>query len=63
MGYRKVTAITRVKGYDDYKNFFDPEWMSTQACMEVFASMGAAKKTTFERKHFGLVGEPEAIRG
>ena len=32
-------AITRVKGYGDYKNFYDPEWISTQARVEVFAAL------------------------
>jgi len=29
-------AITRVKGYGDYKNFYSPEWVSEQARIEVF---------------------------
>jgi nitrogen regulatory protein P-II 1 len=29
-------AITRVKGYGDYKNFYSPEWVSEQARVEVF---------------------------
>ena len=32
-------AITRIKGYGDYKNFYDPEWVSTQARVEVFAAL------------------------
>jgi nitrogen regulatory protein P-II 1 len=37
-------AITRIKGYGDYKNFFDPEWVSTQARVEVFASVTHATR-------------------
>lgn len=32
-------AITRIKGYGDYKNFYDPEWISMQARVEVFAEL------------------------
>ena len=32
-------AITRIKGYGDYKNLYDPEWTSTQARVEVFAEL------------------------
>ncbi len=32
-------AITRIKGYGDYKNFCDPEWISTQPRVEVFAAL------------------------
>lgn len=32
-------AISHVKGYGDYKNFYDPEWTSTQARVEVFAEL------------------------
>lgn len=31
-------AITRIKGYGDDKNFFSPEWTSTRARVEVFAT-------------------------
>lgn len=31
-------AITRIKGYGDYKNFYDLEWISNQARVEVFVS-------------------------
>ena len=32
-------AIIHIKGYGDYKNFYDPEWTSTQARVEVFAEL------------------------
>ncbi len=32
-------AIAHVKGYGDYKNFYDPEWTSTKARIEVFAEL------------------------
>ena len=32
-------AITRIKGYGEYMNFYDLEWASTQARMEVSAEL------------------------
>lgn len=29
-------AISRVQGYDDYKNFYDSEWSSERARVEAF---------------------------
>ena len=37
-------AITRVKGYGDYKNFYSPEWISTHARVEVFAHSTQAEQ-------------------
>ncbi|MHB1333477.1 MAG: P-II family nitrogen regulator [Sulfuriferula sp.] len=37
-------AITRIKGYGDYKNLYDPEWISTQARVEVFAALPDATR-------------------
>ncbi|RAP56097.1 P-II family nitrogen regulator [Oleiagrimonas sp. MCCC 1A03011] len=33
-----AVAVTRIKGYGDYKNFYNPEWISDQARIEVFVS-------------------------
>jgi nitrogen regulatory protein P-II 1 len=30
-------AVTRVKGYGNYRNFYNAEWLSEQARVEVFA--------------------------
>lgn len=30
-------AVTRVKGYGQYKNFYDAQWLSERARVEVFA--------------------------
>lgn len=35
-------AITRVKGYGDYKTFPNPEWVSEQARVEVFVPQAQA---------------------
>lgn len=36
-------AITHVKGYGDYKNFYSPEWTSEQARVEVFIAQPQAQ--------------------
>ena len=36
-------AITHVKGYGDYKNFYSPEWISEQARVEVFIAQAQAQ--------------------
>ena len=35
-------AITRVKGYGQYKNFYDAQWLSERARVEVFAQQAQA---------------------
>jgi nitrogen regulatory protein P-II 1 len=35
-------AITRVKGYGDYKNFYSTEWISEQARVEAFVPRAQA---------------------
>lgn len=35
-------AMTRIKGYGDYKNFYSPEWISEQARVEVFVPKAQA---------------------
>ncbi len=36
-------AITHVKGYGDYKNFYSPAWISKQARVEVFIAQPQAQ--------------------
>lgn len=50
-------AITRIKGYGDYKNFYDPEWISTQARVEVFAALADVSRIAeaiMDGAHAGL---------
>ena len=36
-------AVTQVKGYGNYKNFYNAEWLSEQARVEVFAQQEQAE--------------------
>lgn len=50
-------AMTRIKGYGDYKNFYSPEWMSEQARVEVFvprAQAAAVVEAICHAAHAGL---------
>lgn len=50
-------AITRVKGYGDYKNFYSHEWVSTQARVEVFVLAQHAEQVVhdiMQAAHTGL---------
>ncbi len=50
-------AVTRIKGYGDYKNFYNPEWISTQARIEVFAALADASdiaKAIMDAAYAGL---------
>ena len=50
-------AITRVKGYGDYKNFYSAEWISEQARVEVFlpqAQAAAVVKVICRAAYAGL---------
>lgn len=50
-------AVTRVKGYGDYKNFYSPEWISDQARIEAFVSReqaGLVVEAICRAAHAGL---------
>jgi nitrogen regulatory protein P-II 1 len=50
-------AITRVKGYGDYKNFYSPQWVSTHARVEVFMLAQHAEQVAhdiMQAAHTGL---------
>jgi len=50
-------AITRIKGYGDYKNFYDPDWVSTRARVEVFAAQAdipGIAEAIMDAAHAGL---------
>jgi nitrogen regulatory protein P-II 1 len=50
-------AVSRVKGYCDYKNLYDPDWMAEQARVEVFVRREQAAAVADAICHAAYSGE------
>ena len=53
-------SVTRVKGFGEYKNFYDPSWLGTHVRVEVFISVIQADevaRTIMDAAHTGLEGD------
>lgn len=53
-------AMTRIKGYGEYKNFYSPEWVSGRARVEVFvrkAQAAAVVEAICHAAYSGMLGD------
>ena len=53
-------SVTRVKGFGEYKNFYDPSWLGTHVRVEVFISVMQADEVAqaiMAAAHTGIVGD------
>jgi nitrogen regulatory protein P-II 1 len=56
----KGISVTRVKGYGEYANFFNPDWMVTHSRLEIFAERARVEEITaaiMEAAHTGMEGD------
>lgn len=56
----KGISVTKVKGYGEYANFFDPDWMVTHARIEIFteeAKVDEIVTAIMDIAHTGLEGD------
>lgn len=50
-------AVTHVKGYGDYKNFYTPEWIAYQARVEIYVAVAKTQQVVdavIQAAHTGL---------
>ncbi len=53
-------SVTKVKGYGEYANFYQPDWLSTHVRIEVFTSEDKAEEIAeaiMEAAHTGIDGD------
>jgi nitrogen regulatory protein P-II 1 len=53
-------SVTRSKGFGEYANFFQHEWMSSHLCVEVFAARERAEgvaRAIMDAAYTGLPGD------
>jgi len=53
-------SVTRVKGFGEYANFYEPDWMCTHVRIEVFTSKLKADEIAgaiMEAAHTGIEGD------
>lgn len=53
-------SVTKVKGFGEYANFYESDWMCTHVRVEVFIGEGQAEevaKTIMEAAHTGVEGD------
>ncbi len=53
-------SVTKVKGYGEYANFFNPDWLVTHARLEIFTEEGKVDEVTtaiMEVAHTGMEGD------
>jgi nitrogen regulatory protein P-II 1 len=56
----KGISVTRVKGYGEYANFFNPDWMVTHSRLEIFAERARVEEIAaaiMEAAHTGMEGD------
>ncbi|MDD2321607.1 MAG: P-II family nitrogen regulator [Geobacteraceae bacterium] len=53
-------SVTKVTGYGEYANFFNPDWLVTHARLEIFTEEGKVDEITtaiMEVAHTGMEGD------
>lgn len=53
-------SVTKVKGFGEYANFFNPDWMVTHSRIEIFteeARVDEIASTIMELAHTGMEGD------
>jgi nitrogen regulatory protein P-II 1 len=56
----KGISVSKVKGYGEYANFFNPDWMVTHSRIEIFTEEGRADEIVtaiMEVAHTGMAGD------
>ncbi|MCB2141356.1 P-II family nitrogen regulator [bacterium] len=56
----KGLTVTKIKGFGEYANFFERDWMCEHARIEIFASVGEVEsivKCIMEAAHTGNQGD------
>jgi nitrogen regulatory protein P-II 1 len=56
----KGISVTRVKGYGEYANFLNPDWMVTHSRLEIFAEQARVDEivaAVMEAAHSGMEGD------
>ncbi len=56
----KGISVTSVKGYGEYANFFNPDWMVTHSRIEIFAEQARVEEIAaaiIDAAHTGMEGD------